>query len=287
MSPDTIPTAVGPADVFHRLALGVRVLDGVTTLGAPWPLHVGWEAPARVLPRGRPSWWPCVDLLPSGGGRFRLNAGRTVVPTTLVLRVYDPSRRYVPRRLSLTPWSWSQLTQQGHDVDVRARTITPWLAPAAAYPLPVGSTSVRGRVTRGAVALPYARVRAVAPGTNAVLGRAHADDRGEFTLLLRSTAQNPVMSTVTVDLVVYGPVAAPSAPDDLPRRTRGPDGPLFDPPVEPLQRPSDPPLPAELDTPRLRGELAPPGYVLSTAPVLNRQLDVGRQTVLTDVPFAP
>lgn len=285
---DTISTAVGEADVFHRLALGVRVLDGVTASSAVGPVRVGWEAPPRRVPRDAPAWWPCVDLLPSGGGRFRLHAARTVVPTTMTLRVYDPSRRYVPRRLRLTPWPWDALTRVGGDVAVAARTMAPSLALGAAYPLPRGATSVRGRVTRDAVPLPYARVRAVVPGTAEVLGRAHADDRGEFTLLLRTTAQNPVNSTVMVDLLLQGPVDPPVAPDDVLRRARGPDGPLFDPPVEPLVRPSDPPFPAELDNPLLRGETPPPGYVPSAALVVRRRLDVGRQTVLTaDVPFSP
>jgi hypothetical protein len=276
---DTIETSVGPVPVLHRLALGLLARDAVTSRGVADGLRAGWEAHRRLVPRGHPIWWPCVDLERVGGGRFRLRA-TPARPGVVVVRLVDLARRYVPRRLEVTLWPYDALVDPlpANQVAVASRTLPVWLAPGAAYPLPRGATAVRGRVARAGAPVRWARVVAVGPG-NAVLGRAHADDRGEFLLLLGETNQNPVQSTVDVDLRVRGPVAAPAP---------GPEDPFADLPAEPVPRPANPPAAGDLDNPLLRGVTPPPSYAANAAPVVHLSVDVGAElTLRDDVPFDP
>lgn len=276
MSADTIATSVGPVPVLHRLALGLVVRDVVTDRGTTGALRVGWEASGHLLPHHHRDEWPCVDLERMGGGRFRLRATPRR-PDLLTVRLSDPSRRYVPRRLGVTLWPHAALVDPlpANFVAVAARTLPVWLFPGAAYPVSPGTTAVRGRVTRQGIPLPWARVSAVDSG-GAILGRAHGDDRGEFLLLIADTNQNPLQSSVTVSLVVRAQGGPPAA------------APLPEPPVEPVVRPSNPPVSGDLDNPLLRGRSAPAGYLPNTAVVPPLVVKVGAQIVLsTDVPFNP
>ena len=278
---DTIETSAGPVPVLHRLALGLIARDGVTSRGVADGLRAGWEARPRLLSRGHPGWWPCVDLEGVGGGRFRLRA-TPARPGIVVVRLYDPTRRYVPRRLEVTLWPYAALVVElpGVHVPVASRTLPVWLAPGVAYPLPRGATAVRGRVVRDGSPARWARVVAIGPG-NAVLGRAHVDDRGEFLLLLADTNQNPVQSTVAVDLRVRGPADTTVPPDR--------NGDLLSTLVaEPVLRPANPPAPGDLDNPLLRGVAPPPGYLANAAPDVHVTVNVGAELILrTDVPFEP
>ncbi|RZT17520.1 hypothetical protein EV649_5067 [Kribbella sp. VKM Ac-2569] len=281
MSPrDLIETSAGPVTVLHRLALGVLARDGITSRGAADGLRVGWEAAPPLLPPHHPGWWPCIDLEQVGGGRFRLRATESR-PAIVVMRLHDPARRYVSRRLEVTLWPHAALVDPdpAHHVAVAARTLPVWLPPGAAYSLPRGATAVRGRVVRDGTPVHWARVVGVGPG-NAVLGRARTDDRGEFLLILGETNQNPVQSTVGVDLRVHGPVAQPA--------TGTVTDPLADLPAEPIARPANPPVPSDLDNASLRGELILPGSVGNAAPAVHLNVPVGSELSLTaDVPFAP
>ncbi|MGC3992803.1 MAG: hypothetical protein QM779_01515 [Propionicimonas sp.] len=271
MTADTIDTSVGAVPVLHRLALGLVARDAVTDRGATAPLRVGWEASGHLLPPGAPAWWPCVDLEPAGGGRFRLRA-TPARPAVLTIRLFDPTRRYVARRLGVTPWPWADLVDPlpAHLVAVAARTLPVWLFPGAAHPVPRGTTAIRGRVTDAAGPLPWARVDATDLG-GTVLGHAHGDDRGEFLLLLTDTNQNPVQSTVDVRLRVQAPASV-----------------LAWPPVEPVTRPANPPAAGDLDNPLLRGLTPSADHVPNTAPTLQVTVSVGEEHVLTDdVPFLP
>lgn len=277
-TPDVIETSVGPVPVLHRLAVGVVVRDALTSRGTADGLRVGWEAGSRLLPLGRPAWWPCLDLEPVGGGRFRLRATGPL-PASLVLRLHDPARRWVSRRLQVTPWPHRDLldTRPERQVAVASRTVPVWLAAGAAYPIPRGATTVRGRVARDAAPVAWATVVGVGAG-GAVLGRTRTDDRGEFLLVLRDTQQNPVQSTVGVDLRVRGPaLSGPAGPD-----------PLAALPTEPIPRPDNPPTAGQLDNARLRGELSLPGSVPNTVPAVHLTVPVGEEMPLAaDVPFAP
>lgn len=276
--PDVIETSVGPVPVLHRLALGVLTRDALTPRRAAYGVRVGWEASPRLLPRHHPDWWPCLDLERVGEGRFRLRATRPR-PASVVVRIHDPARRYVTRRLEVNLWPHAALLDPdpAHHVAVAARTLPVWLSPGAAYPLPRGATAVRGRIGRDGAPVRWARVTAVGPG-NVVLGRAHADDRGEFLLVLAETNQNPVQSLVDVDLEVTGPAVAPAAGD----------APLADLTPEPVPRPGNPPVPSDLDNPLLRGEVPLPGAAGNAAPALHLSVPVGEELVLAaDVPFEP
>lgn len=269
MNAETIETSIGTVPVLHSLALGLVVLDLTTEREAVGPLLVGWEASGYLL-RGRSSsLWPCVDFERVADGRFRLRA-TSRRPDTLAVRVDDPSRRYVPRRFRMSLWTYAELSDNrpATQVSVRSRTMRVWLYPGAAYPVSPGSTAIRGRVTTNGRPLPWARVSARSGG--ALLGRAHTDDRGEFLLLVPDVNQNPIQSTVSVQLGVVGDAGA----TDLP-------------PIEQLTRPSNPALTSDLDNPLLRGETAPNSYIPSTT-ITQVTVDVGKERVLTeDVPYTP
>ncbi len=279
---DEILTTVGPASVLHRLALGVVVLDGLTSLTASGSTRVGRQVHRRLLGRGyRPS-WPCLDLDRVGPGRFRIRHA-TALPHDVVLRFDDPTRRYVPRRVSIPLWPLTDVSDDspGNYVPVGSRTLRLWLHPGAAYPLPRSSTVVRGRVTRDGLPVRWARVDATDGAGNVHLGRTHGNDRGEFLLVLGDVNQNPLESTVGIALTVSGPPVA-TPPDEVA------EDPLADLPVEPVARPGVPPLPADLDNPVLRGVTDPPGYVANTAPSTHLTVPVGAELVLTqDVDFTP
>lgn len=214
---------IAVAHVRHRLVLGVEWFDALaaTAVGS------GWTTELRALGT-RPLVQP-LELHARGRHAVR-HAGRIVRllaraardrvdtppatpqqdPTNLVLQAYgqastreprystgnDP-RRYVPRRLALTP-----AQAGGIPVATAANIRQAWLWPGTAYPLPGQASAVRGCVRRGAAlasARPVAWARAVftRPGagpadfaTEARLGHAHGDDRGEF-------------------LAVFGPDAVP------------------------------------------------------------------------------
>ena len=271
MSADVIQTDVGPVPVLHRLALGLVARDIVTDRGTTGPLRAGWEAAGHLLPPGQEEWWPCVDLEPMGGGRFRLRAS-TRRPEQLTIRILDPSRRYVARHLGVALWPHTALTDPlpANFITVAARTLAIWLYPGAAYPVSPGMTVIRGRVVRQGNPQPWARVSAVDFG-GAILGRAHGDDRGEFVLLITDVNQNPLQSSVTVQLRVRAPSGSPTNPT-----------------VEPIQRPSNPPAAGELDNAILRGRTPPAGYLPNTAVVPPFIVKVGEELVLsTDVPFNP
>ncbi|MFH8251265.1 hypothetical protein ACH3VR_12915 [Microbacterium sp. B2969] len=248
MVADTIQTSVGPVPVLHRLALGVVLKDAMTDRIAVGPLRVGWEAEGHLLPRRSLPGWPCVDFEPVGTGRFRLRVTPRR-PALITVRIDDPSRRYVPRRLTIPLWTHDELTDPSpaNQIAVRSRTVQVWLWPGAAYPFSSGTTFLRARVARLGRGVPWSRIVAIS-SIGTVLGRAHGDDRGEFVLPLADTAQNPLQSSVTVRLLV-----------------RGPNGPAELPPPEVVARPANPPVPGDLDNSVLRG-LAPPSSLVPSIP---------------------
>jgi hypothetical protein len=124
-------------------------------------------------------------------------------------------------------------------------------------------------------------VSAVRAGDVAI-GHAHADDRGEFVVVIvdSGTLPPPPPSALSVDLVVTapGPAAAPAVDER---------DPLADLVVEPVARTSSPPLPAELDNDVLRGLATPAGHVPNTAAVPTLVVPTGAELVLTQpIPFA-
>lgn len=288
-----IQTPVGPAYVMHRLALAVEVLDAVTDRLADMPVRVGYEVAEPPGATPPDPLWPCSPLERSGIARFKLRRGPQL-PTVITLRIDDLYRRYVPRRVSITLWpeadieAIDNIPPKGPYIPVKSRLLRIWLAPGSGYPLPGGSTAIRGRVLRGAAGatlspakpVRWPRVTAIGPG-NVPVGWAHGDERGEFLLPIASAGTlTPVDPQFAVDLAVEGLPAPPEPKPDPADR-------CADLVVETVPRSSAPPvLPGDLDNDQLRGRATPPGYVADTAPRPHLTIDVG--SVLstgTDFPF--
>lgn len=287
-----IQTPVGPARVMHRLALAVEVLDAVTDRLADMPVRVGYEVaePPGAAPPD-PS-WPCSPLDRSGIARFKLRRGPQL-PAVITLRIDDLFRRYVPRRVSITLWPEADIEAidntppKGPYIPVKSRLLRIWLTPGSGYPLPGGTTAIRGRVLRGAAGatlspaspVRWPRVTAIGPG-NVPVGWAHGDERGEFLLPIASAGTlTPVDPQFDVDIDVAGlPVAQVPKPDPADR--------CADLVVETVPRSSAPPAPGDLDNDQLRGRATPPGYVAGTAPRPHLTINVGGVlSTGTDFPF--
>jgi hypothetical protein len=292
-----IQTAAGSAVVTHRLALAVEVYDAVTSRLADAPVRVGREAaghltagPGEQLPDPG---WPCQDLERSGKARFKLRRAPQL-PAVITLRIDDPARRFVPRRVSITLWSEvdteaaDQHPPAGAYVPVNSRLLRIWLAPGSAYPLPRGATAIRGRVLRGAAGgvlspdhpVRWPRVTATGPG-NALVGWTHGDERGEFLLLVTSAGNLPPLADAqfSVDIDVVGRPSAQTPPPDPADR-------CADLVAENIPRSSAPPAAGDLDNDLLRGRAVPPGYAAGSSPRPHWTVQVGSLSGTgTDIPF--
>jgi hypothetical protein len=210
-----------------RLALGLEVVDAVR--GDPADVEVRWENVPRPVPPATTADWPSpydvgLDLprLSRGlrPGRFRIaytpedRPPRVPVPPAR-LRICDPHRRYVPRRLQVPfPNLAAVLSEEQASGRPAWRGRTVRVFPGAAFRCEGASTGIRGRAVDAAgVPLRWVRALATHPARGTVLGYAHGDDRGEFLLLLStppSTLEDPGGLTFTVDVTVAArPPGAP------------------------------------------------------------------------------
>jgi hypothetical protein len=217
--------------------------------GIPHPLPSG-RAPYRaggfeiadVLPRvDRHE--SCLHALVYRRGLYRPEGPGQ--PAFVTLRFLSPDRRHVPRRLRFTLLDPADLEAED-EADppagdpaqlgrMRIRRVT--LFPGAAYDLPSAITGLRGRARRAVDGKPARWVRVEAwtqdafGGRVALAGRAQGDDRGEFLLVVRSSAAGvgPLDLAAGVSLVVD--VHAPPAPQGVPPAVQAAD-PLWDLPVE-------------------------------------------------------
>ncbi len=284
MTAATIVTTVGTADVLHRLALAVETVDAVTA--RPVRVRTGREVPPRLRPPGADASWPCLDLESNGRGRAVLRHGWSV-PGAVTVRLVDPARRFVPRRVRVPLWTLAEVEAveapppaAGSYVPTRSRLLRPWLLPGAGYPLPRGTTAVRGRLTLGGAPVRWARVVARGPG-NARVGWGHGDERGEFVVVVAGTGTlaPPAPSTMGVSLTFTAPPqSVPTGPPPADDYT--------DLVVEAEPRSAAPPAAADLVNDLLRGLAVPPGYAPSSAPATQVVVDVGSVTTLpTDIAF--
>jgi hypothetical protein len=225
--PLTEANTVEMAQVSHRLALGIQWRDAVSqfpvTVSAPADMVTDLESvgqrpcPLRLDAHGEGRY-----AIRHDGRLAKLLARAQVQPEPvddhnpaddadgllLTVRVYgrrhravvdyqsgnDP-RVFVPRRLAFMPVLSGGIPTAATD-NIRQA----WLWPGAAYPVPSRATVVRGRIQRKqgatqAVPASWARVVVTRPGGGAAnfsketqLGWAHADDRGEFLLILGASA---------------------------------------------------------------------------------------------------
>lgn len=318
---ETLQTSIGRAVVLHRLALAIECRDALsdrptnTSVGVRYrrlPSATNPNPPWR--PRREPGVVDVADplrgpgralggagtvaglaavgaagvgvqLSRNGSGQFTL---RHVIPDDplrplpqLELVVDDPSRRYVPRRFTVTPWTYAAVREPAPFVVGRARLLRLWLRPGSAYAFPRTHTMVRGRIALAdGTPVRWARVEGTTP--TSVAGWAHADERGEFVLPVTDPGYDPIRDfprNLVVTLVVTADSAA-RKPDPKDRAA--------DLVSEVIPRSSNPPSDAELDNEVLRGTALPPGYVPNTATARQVTVPVGAAVNLTeDVVFAP
>ncbi|MFB7051958.1 hypothetical protein ACFCXT_02250 [Streptomyces vinaceus] len=282
-----ITVAAGPVDVLHRLALAVRPLDARSRAAAGPGLRVGREdgpVPGRRRPRAQ---GPVRPLEGHGATGFVLrHATAGGLPAVVTVRVEDPARRWVPRRLRVPLWTRAEvsgadeLPPTAPHVRADARLLLPWLLPGPAYPLPRGTTGLRLRVVRpGAAASPvrWPRLEAFGPG-GVLIGWAHGDEHGQVLLLIDGVGvlPYPMPSRFAVALRTHAPDPPQGVPAD----------PLEDLVAEPVVRSANPPRPEDLDNAVLRGAARPAGYRTAAADTV-RTLTVGEVVHAGDLPHAP
>ena len=266
-----IDTSVGPAAVLHRLALAVEVMDPLTDRLALTALRTGREVVRRTPTTDRR--WPCAPLDAGGPARFKLRHQRPL-PRQVVIRLDDPTRRYVPRRLRIALWPVARLDQGPAQpyVTVAHRLLRAWLWPGAAMTLPAGSTVVRGRVVRQGRAARWVRVAARDQGGR-IVGRAHGDDRGEFVLVVTDQNANPLPAVLSLNLRIHARRRV--VPIDL-------LDPCADLVVERIPRSPAPPAAPVLDSPGLGGTRIPASYVANARPDTPVDVPTGTEVVLPD-----
>lgn len=248
----------------QRAALAVEPLDYGRRRRIALPLAVSLEGAAA----------PRLDRHASA---LRVLVSGSAVGTELDVRIDDPFRRYVPRRLRVTIPEAATLEAADDGDPVLApalRLLRPTLFPGAAYDVPDVATGIRGRAVRDGAPLAWARVEAtLVPGGEPV-GRAQGDDRGEFLLLLGTNPANPatLTPTLTVHVTVRGPEPAPVAP--APRHD-----PLWALPIEEI---ADPAAAQEI----LGGEQLPPEYDPGVVDARDIEVTLGR-LASEPTPFEP
>ena len=174
-------------------------------------------------------------------------------PTRIRLRLMDPGRRYVPRRLVVdiadeATVATAEASPMIPDIGVTSRVIRVSLHPGANAEISAGTTAIRGQLRRAdGTRLPWARVRANQTGTGVPFGFTHVDGRGEFLLVLSAPSDSVGMTAdpVSVELVVGRPLTTVAPADD-------PLVPTYDPLVAPgirLAGGTDDELPNSTDLP--------------------------------------
>lgn len=236
------------SEIVHRLAAGIEPRDALSRarIGGAG-LAVTLESPPG-LRAARP--------LEHSGGRWSI---RYVpgLPAHVDVRIGDPARRFVPRRMRLPIVSLADVKAGeagGAPVAAAQRTWRPLLFPGAAYPLVASATGLRGRVMRNGKPARWARVHAQLVPGGEVLWRAHGDDRGEFLLTVgpdpRGLPELPKVMQVTI--TAFARKAAPNEP------AAGAPDPLWDMQVETAAPPTAP----AVDDPVSLGDTLPQDYDL-------------------------
>jgi hypothetical protein len=237
-----------------RLMLGIEPLDALRAGRIAQPIDIVLDgvplpASAASAPPGRVAAWNRLMGFPDAVGTLsripRHSSCRHALlfkpgmKSPIAIRMFDRQRRFAPRRISYP------VPADIHTPAPRVRR--PALYPGAAYDVSGTFTGMRGRVTwnqpdAGEVPARWVRVEAKINGQ--LVGRAHGDDRGEFLLLLDSTAGGlgDLPSPLQAQVTVFGPPSPVAVPAD---------DPLGDLPVETLLADPDDVSP---------GEKLPPGY---------------------------
>jgi len=229
-----------------RLALGLEPIDAGRGMRIAHPIQV--ISNQAVLGFGRPA----VDRHDSCLHALLYQPG---VGDRVSLRFVENARRFVARLIS-----YPILTlEDAESLPYRNRLRRPVLYPGAAYDVVSLHTGIRGMVTRGGQPGRWARVTATLPGGGPIVGRAMADDRGEFLLLLNPAASpvGDLADPLQIRVDVFMPVAPPVPPSpDVPS-----NDPFWDLPLEEAQTldPADPG-----NDPVSAGEVLPAGFTATT-----------------------
>jgi hypothetical protein len=214
----------------ERLILGIEPTDAQRRTRIAHPIQVVLDKPS--FSPAAPSWDLALGFADPIGARHPIPRHDScrhalVFPpgldSPIAIRMYDPARRFVPRRISYPIPGGIAVAAPP------SRVRRPALFPGAAYDVAQTATGIRGRVTWSQslvdeVAARWVRVEAVIGGQ--VVGRAYGDDRGEFLLLLRSEAGGlgDLPAPLVAQVTVFGPpapiVVSPGDPfGDLPVET--------------------------------------------------------------------
>ena len=194
---------------IQRLALGIEAVDALRNGRIAFPIRITFDEVPLGLPR------PQIRRHDSAAFALLYEAIESLsVDDQVVVRLFDSSddiwseygdrRRYVPRRLRI-PILTSDVVDT-RPVSQRARR--PALFPGAAYDVSECLTGMRGRVEHDDEPVRWARVQAVHPDTGQTVGLAHCDDRGEFLLLIDSSAGGlaELSNPLSLDITVHTPV---------------------------------------------------------------------------------
>ena len=243
------------AERVERLMLGIEPRDAMRAGRIAKPIDVVLDGvpldrSAAWIPVGPALAWDRLFGVPDAIGaltriprhhscRHALLFGSGMV-AAVTIRLFDRQRRFAPRRIRYP------LPANIRIASPRVRR--PALYPGAAYDISDAVTGLRGRVTwnqPGSNEVPARWVRVEAVINGQIVGRAHGDDRGEFLLLLDSSAGGlgDLPTLLTAQVTVFGPPARLPVPAN---------DPLGDLPLEVL--PADP----DDISP---GQRLPPGYV--------------------------
>lgn len=268
-----------PVAATHVLALGVEPRDALRGQRAVHPVRVDVERPFGPALRRRTDPYR-IEVRP-GDPQPRVtrhDSGRHVLlyhPALgdhIDLRLYDHYRTYVPRRLRvpLLAAAAARAAPPGH------RVRRPVLFPGAAHPVSETVAGLRGRVLREGAPMRWARIEARLPNSNATVGRAQGDDRGEFLLLIEPGAApfGDLAAPIDVRVIISGPALVPQpATPEVPARD-----PYWDLPLELVPAAGAP-------DPVSSGEAPPNGYATSLAASRTIPFELGR--ILTGADVAP
>lgn len=211
-----------------RLAFGLEPLDAQRGARVAAPLLVTLDHCPRPLDRWRPFGRGVLldDVLPR---MLRHDSGRYVMifsrhtPAVVRVRISDPSRRYVPRKLRVAVPSQAAVAAGETGAGVAAvligsRVLRPHLHPGANADIASTVTSIRGRILHAGRPVPWCRIRANQVSSGDDFGFAHGDERGEFLLPLCPPPDSVVITPDPLSVLLtvgYRPSQQPPANDRL------------------------------------------------------------------------
>jgi hypothetical protein len=217
---------------IQRLALGIEAVDAMRGGRIADAIRITFDEIPRGLPR--------PAIMRHDSAVFALLYD-TQLGDEIVIRLFDSAytlwsesrdrRRFVPRRLRIPLLASDTADSQ----PIAQRIRRPALFPGAAYETPECVTGMRGSVVDGDESVRWARVQAVDPVSGATVGIAHCDDRGEFLLLIDSTASGlaELSDPLELNLTVHVPTT-PVVSDAIKALD-----PMWDLPIELVADPGD------------------------------------------------